>query len=115
VNVPVIERRKPLTRNQRAKMHDENGSTCCICLEPIPAGEPFIDEHIIPLALGGTNDMSNRGPAHVGCAKKKTQRDLQLIAKAKRVRARHLGIKKKSSFRGWRRFDGTPVRNPRAV
>lgn len=109
---PIIERRKPLTRNQRAKMHDEHGSTCCICLEAIPAGEPFIDEHIIPLELGGSNDMSNRGPAHVGCAKKKTQRDLKLIAKAKRVRARHLGIKKKSTFRGWRKMNGDPVKNP---
>jgi 5-methylcytosine-specific restriction protein A len=98
-NLPVIpERRKPLTRAQRLRMHDEHGSKCVICLEPIPAGEPFIDEHVIPLALGGSNDKSNRGPAHIGCAKIKTQRDQRMIAKAKRQRMKHLGIKKPSSF-----------------
>ncbi len=115
MTIPVIERRKPLTRNQRAAMHDAHGSKCVVCLEPIPAGEPFIDEHVIPLGLGGTNDMSNRGPAHVGCAKKKTQRDLKILAKAKRVRARHLGLKKRggrkipgSKGTGWRK----PINGP---
>lgn len=100
MNVPVIEPRKPLTRNQRMKQHDEKGGTCCVCLLPIPAGEPFIDEHVIPLGLGGTNDQSNRGIAHILCARAKTKRDLNLIAKAKRVRMKHLGVKKKtkSSF-----------------
>ena len=91
--VPVIERRKPLTRNQRVKMHDAHGSKCVVCLELIPAGERFIDEHVIPLELGGTNDPDNRGPAHIGCAKIKTVRDQKLIAKAKRIRAKHLGFK----------------------
>ncbi|MCW5676258.1 MAG: HNH endonuclease [Xanthobacteraceae bacterium] len=97
MNTPVIERRKPLTRNQRAKAHDEHGGTCCVCLQPIAPGERFIDEHIIPLELGGSNDKSNRGIAHIACAKIKTKRDVALIAKAKRVRAKHLGIKKKNS------------------
>lgn len=92
---PVLPtKRKPLTKRQRVRMHDEHGSKCVVCLEPIPAGEPFIDEHIIPLAIGGSNDASNRGPAHVGCAKIKTVRDQAVIAKSYRVRARHLGIKK---------------------
>lgn len=109
-NTPVIpERRQKLTRNQRAKMHDLHGSKCVICLEHIPAGEPFIDEHVIPLELGGSNDPSNRGPAHVGCAKIKTKRDQKVIAKAKRLRARHLGMKKPRTIRQWRKFDGTPV------
>lgn len=96
VSVPVLEPRKPLTRNQRLKAHDEHGGTCCVCLQPIDKGERFIDEHIIPLALGGTNDKSNRGMAHIQCAKIKTKRDQALIAKAKRVRAKHLGFKKKN-------------------
>lgn len=100
MNVPVIEPRKPLTRNQRVKQHDEKGGTCCVCLLPIAPGERFIDEHIIPLELGGSNEKHNRGIAHIQCAKIKTRRDVALIAKAKRVRAKHLGIKpnKRSSF-----------------
>lgn len=97
MTVPVIEPRKPLTRNQRAKAHDEHGGTCCVCLLPIAPGERFIDEHIIPLELGGTNDKTNRGIAHIVCAKIKTKRDVALIAKAKRVRAKHLGIKSRKS------------------
>lgn len=97
MNVPVIEPRKPLTRSQRLAAYDEHGGTCCVCLQPIAPGERFIDEHIIPLALGGSNDKSNRGMAHIKCAAVKTKRDVALIAKAKRVRMKHLGIKKKKT------------------
>lgn len=95
VTTPVIpERRKPLTRKQRVDQHDRLGGTCCVCLMPIPENEPFIDEHIIPLELGGSNDKSNRGIAHIPCAKIKTARDRKVIAKAVRQRAKHLGIRK---------------------
>lgn len=90
----IIERRKPLTRRQRVEAHDRHGGLCCVCLQPIAPGEPFIDEHIVPLALGGKNDSGNRGIAHVPCAKIKTQRDRKMIDKALRVRAKHLGIRK---------------------
>lgn len=99
MNAPVIpERRKRLTRKQRVDMHDRHGSTCVVCLELIAPGEPFIDEHIIPLEIGGSNDASNRGPAHIACAKRKTARDQNMIAKAVRMRAKHLGIRKRSLF-----------------
>jgi 5-methylcytosine-specific restriction protein A len=96
MNDPVIpERRKPLTRKQRVDAHDRHGGTCCVCLLPIAPGEPFIDEHVIPLELGGSNDDSNRGIAHIPCAKIKTRRDQNMIAKAIRMRAKFLGIKKR--------------------
>jgi 5-methylcytosine-specific restriction protein A len=107
--VPVIEPRKRLTRNQRTKMHDAHGSKCVICLELIPKGERFIDEHVIPLELGGTNDPSNRGPAHIGCAKIKTKRDQKLIAKAKRIRAKHIGVRKRKG-RGFACGRDTPFK-----
>lgn len=107
---PVIpERRKPLTRRQRMEMHDRHGSKCVICLEVIPPGEPFIDEHVIPLALGGLNDQSNRGPAHIPCAKIKTKRDQNMIAKAKRMRLKHLGFKKPRTITRWRKMNGEIV------
>lgn len=97
MNEPVIpERRKPLTKKQRVEAHDLHGGTCCVCQFPIAPGEPFIDEHIIPLAIGGSNDPGNRGIAHVQCAKVKTKRDQNMIAKAIRMRAKHLGIKKRN-------------------
>lgn len=97
MNAPVIpERRKPLTRKQRVDAHDRHGSICCICGLLIPPGEPFIDEHVIPLGLGGSNAQSNRGMAHIPCAKIKTQQDQNMIAKAIRMRAKFLGIKKRT-------------------
>jgi 5-methylcytosine-specific restriction endonuclease McrA len=94
---PVIpQKRKPLTRRQRVEAHDLHGGKCIVCQEPIAKGEPFIDEHIIPLALGGSNDHANRGMAHIPCAKIKTKRDQNMIAKAIRMRAKHLGIKKRT-------------------
>jgi 5-methylcytosine-specific restriction endonuclease McrA len=104
--------RKPLTTKQRVELFKEHKGLCCICKGRINVGEKWIDEHINPLGLTGTNEMSNRGPAHVACAKGKTKGDLSNIAKAKRVEAKHFGAKVKKhkwqsrSF-GRERFDNT--------
>ena len=88
----TLHRRKPLTPLQRAKLFDEHGGICCICGCKIQAGEKWIDEHRRALGLLGTNEMTNRGPAHVKCASVKTAtEDIPMIAKAKRTRAKHLG------------------------
>ena len=50
-------------------------------------------EHLTPLALGGTNDLTNLAPVHEACAAEKTKDDQQRIAKAKRQKRAHLGIK----------------------
>lgn len=119
MNAPVIpERRKPLTRKQRSDAHDTHGGICCVCQFPIAKGEPFIDEHIIPLALGGSNDANNRGMAHRQCAARKTKVDVSKTAKAVRIRAKHLGIPKRkgppmpgSRASGWKKpFYGKAVR-----
>jgi 5-methylcytosine-specific restriction endonuclease McrA len=47
---------------------------------------PMIDEHILPLDLGGSNDISNRALYCVPCAKAKTREDIKRIAKARRLR-----------------------------
>lgn len=85
--------RKPLTPTQRLKMFEAHKGICCCCGAYIKAGERWIDEHIIPLALGGTNDLENRAPAHEKCAALKTKDDQKQIAKAKRQKRAHLGIK----------------------
>lgn len=91
-------KRKPLTKLQKAKMFAEHKGLCCICHDPIDAVREggFIDEHIVALELGGTNDMSNRGPAHIGCARKKTARDHKEAAKGKRIYANRIDAKSDS-------------------
>ena len=93
----TIHRRRPLTPLQRAKLFDDHGGICCICGCKIQAGQKWWDEHQLALALGGTNDPDNRGPAHEDCARLKTKGDMQRINKAKRTRAKHLGAWRSTS------------------
>lgn len=87
----TLHDRKPLTKKQRVQLFFDRKGECCICGGNIKVGEKWIDEHITALAMGGTNDLSNRGPAHVNCAKGKTKIDVAQIAKAKRIEAKHIG------------------------
>jgi hypothetical protein len=91
-DVGTTERQR-LTRSQRRKMWEDHGGICVICKQPIDPAKGFIDEHIRALALGGTNDLSNRGPAHKACAAKKTLADMAMINKAKAQKDAYLGIK----------------------
>lgn len=88
-----IHARKPLSPKQRAEAFFRADGKCCICGEKIKVAESWIDEHIIPLAMGGTNEPNNRGCAHKSCAKDKTKDDVRNIAKAKRIEAKHIGAK----------------------
>ena len=87
----ALEKRKPLTDLQRAKLFREHKGICCICKQPIGVKEKWIDEHERALAMGGSNDPDNRGPAHKACAKVKTKDDKGQIAEAKRREAKHIG------------------------
>ena len=103
--------RKSLTPTQRLKLFEAHKGLCGLCGAQIRAGELWIDEHIIPLGLGGSNDLTNRAPVHVVCADSKTHGkdgDVAKIAKAKRQKMRHLGIsrpKQKIASRGFPKFE----------
>lgn len=81
-----IEPRKPLTKKQRAELALRQDGLCgCGCgvkLDHVREG--LTDEHVIPLALGGSNDLSNRQLWRKPCATGKTKGDVSQIAKAKR-------------------------------
>ena len=83
--VPVCTtERKPLTRLQRSELHKREQGLCCRCGLWVDPAKTWIDEHKTALALGGSNDMSNRGVAHVECAAFKTlTEDMPRIVKAK--------------------------------
>lgn len=79
-------KRKPLSTKQRLALFEAHGGICVLCKTKI-VDPKWIDEHIIPLNLGGSNDLSNRGPAHKTCADAKTHGktgDIAKGAKAKR-------------------------------
>lgn len=81
-----IEARRSMTYGEKLRRWEECGCACMICKRPCPpAGPEVIWDHRIPLALGGTNDLANMEPNHVGeCAAKKTAKDRRDIAKALR-------------------------------
>lgn len=108
-DVPTTPR-KPLTPTQRLKLFEAHKGICALCGREIRAGEPWIDEHIRPLGLGGTNDLDNRTPVHVACAQAKTRNeDMPRITKAKRQKMAALGIKrervKKIQSRGFEKIE----------
>lgn len=84
--------RRSFTRSQRIDVLHANSGQCHHCHQTInPAREEFEVEHVVPLALGGTDDVSNLKPIHLHCHREKTRSDVKKIAKAKRVKAKHEG------------------------
>jgi 5-methylcytosine-specific restriction protein A len=110
INDPVIvPPRRSLTKAQRVRLFDDHKGVCVICKTKIQVGQPWIDEHIDPREISANDKLSNRGPAHVGCAKEKTKKDVRDIAKVKRIRAKHLGIRKSGRTIPGRKFSGEPI------
>ena len=92
-----IEPRRPLTRREVIELAVRQSGRCaCPCGEKLDAlREGVTDEHRIPLALGGTNDLTNRELWRTPCAKAKTAgKDAPAIAKAKRIAARIDGTRR---------------------
>ena len=92
---------------------------CAACSQKIEAGKAWDIDHILPLALGGTNEPNNLQILCRPCHGAKTnQSDIPRIAKTKRLKARHLGARAPSirpipgSRRStWKRkMDGSVVR-----
>ncbi len=82
------------------KKVDERGCIfliCHICGGKInPGREKWEADHMIARAFGGTEGA----PVHVACHREKTSKDdVPAIAKSKRVRDKHFGVKKRSAFK----------------
>lgn len=91
-------KRKNMTPRLRLKVWEAHKGICAICGGKIDGvRERWVLEHLRPLALGGADDESNMAPVHEGCALAKTfgkSGDIAKAAKAKRMKSKHLGIKK---------------------
>lgn len=75
------------------------------------------DEHLVPLADGGTNNLENRDIAHKKCATVKTQREAVSRGKLRRAAQKHYGAKTSvnpmpgSRRSKWKRkMDGSVIR-----
>lgn len=108
--------RKPLSRTDRLRCFTTAEGMCHICGQLIKVGEPWDVSHPIPLEMGGPDDDTNRKPAHRACHREHTSKvDAPMIAKAKRIHAKHIGARKPSRFPGSKdspfkkKVDGTVV------
>jgi 5-methylcytosine-specific restriction protein A len=91
-------KRKAMTPRMRLKVWENHKGICALCGGKIDGvRERWIVEHLRALELGGEDTEANMAPAHEACAIAKTigkQGDHSRAAKAKRVKSKHLGIKK---------------------
>ncbi len=79
---------------ERLKIFLAADGICHICGRKIALGEDWHDEHVKPKGLKGSNDLSNRRPAHIDCHAGKTRRDVAIMRKADRQGKKHLGLKR---------------------
>ena len=71
---------------------------CAACSQKIDAGKAWDIDHILPLALGGTNAPENLQILCRPCHRAKTTHsDIPRISKTKRLKARHLGARATST------------------
>jgi 5-methylcytosine-specific restriction endonuclease McrA len=105
-----------MSQTRRLRIWEAAGGLCVLCgLKIDGVREAWIVEHKIALGLGGSDTDDNCAPAHETCRRAKDKIDVPMIAKAKRMKARHIGIRKATCMPGsrqskWKRkMDGTVV------
>jgi 5-methylcytosine-specific restriction protein A len=92
--------RKPISTKNRKTFFKMRGGICALCAGIInPATEAWEIEHVIPLAMGGADDLPTNGElVHAKCHKAKTRNDMKDLGKAKRREAKHTGTKAPAKF-----------------
>ena len=110
---PMAARTK-LTRKQIAALFLAQDGRCPLCNQKLQTKGhspiEFTDEHMRPRWAGGPESLDNRALVCRPCAKQKTAAEAPVRAKGLRVRDKQIGAQKsKQPFKGWRKFDGTPV------
>jgi len=90
-----------------------DGNRCQCCGRKLHNERADCD-HIEAIINGGENRENNLQTLCVWCHVLKTKEDLRIKVKSFRRRQRHYGADRaKKPIEGWRKFDGTPVRNPK--
>lgn len=89
--------RRQLSTRARLDFFLAQKGRCASCTMPIPPGKGWDIDHIIPLALGGSDTTENMQILCRPCHGTKTaKRDVPAITKAERATARHLGARRTS-------------------
>lgn len=92
--------RRPMSPMRRLRIWEAHQGVCILCETKIDGvREKWIVEHKRALVLGGADDDANCGPAHETCRRVKDKADVADGARAKRRKAKALGIRKAPAFR----------------
>jgi 5-methylcytosine-specific restriction endonuclease McrA len=87
-------RRQAFSTSLRLSLFLDRKGTCQACNIAIQAGQAWDIDHILPIALGGTNEPKNLQILCKTCHRSKTSHfDIPRIAKTKRLKAKHLGAR----------------------
>jgi 5-methylcytosine-specific restriction endonuclease McrA len=89
----IPEKRKTLSKTAKLRIIMER-HWCRLCGKPLGDLDDLDWDHVIPLALGGTQTEDNFEPVHKACHKIKTREDVRQISKAKRIIERRNGQRK---------------------
>lgn len=94
----------------RVRVFERDGGVCqCGCGIKIRPGDKWQTDHGKAIINGGENRESNLGTYLEGHHKIKTRRDVAEKSKVYRVKAKHLGVKKRRRTIPGRRFNGEPI------
>ena len=92
----MTTRRKYLSPSERITVRERQNHKCAYCGEPLAMGGVEYD-HIIPISLDGTNDLSNFQALNKGHHTRKSVKELKSRAKVKRIQAQGGLMRKKKS------------------
>lgn len=97
----------PRVKDRIAQRSDD----CCVrCTRKVGGALRAEFDHATPLILGGEHSESNLQLLCHECHRAKSAVDVKIKAKVARVRKKLvLGERKRTSFRGWKKMNGTPV------
>ena len=104
----------PIPPRVKLRVFLRHGRRCYLTGRKIRPGDSWDCDHVVALCNGGQNRESNLAPALRDKHREKTAGDVATKSRDRKIAGRHAGVRKsKSLVYGWRKFDGTPVRNPR--
>ncbi|CAB4145829.1 HNHc domain containing protein [uncultured Caudovirales phage] len=111
--------RKRISTKLRVQIFEKEKGICHLCSMKVMVSQEWDVSHEIPLGVGGADEMHNFKVAHRKCHRHHTSTvDIPIIAKIKRIRAKHIGAKTKSrspmpmgkQSKWKRKMDGTVVK-----
>ena len=82
----------------RVRLFQRADGKCQVCTRKIRPGEAWACDHVVALVNGGSHSESNMQVICEWCHKKKTAVDVAIKRKTAAMRAKHVGVKKRSSF-----------------